>query len=99
MVGTPNDNLYSGYNRVTDIISDVIIFGTSLPGEELTELEELGVQCFPLDVTSTESVKTLKDHFAKLQGENLDVLINCAYVYFLRSHTIYSDHANYQLGE
>ncbi|KAI1203317.1 hypothetical protein F5X97DRAFT_318453 [Nemania serpens] len=56
----------------------VAVFGTSLPGEELTELEELGVQCFPVDVTSTESVKALKDHFAKHQGENLDVLINCA---------------------
>ncbi|KAI1187390.1 hypothetical protein F5B17DRAFT_323624 [Nemania serpens] len=57
---------------------NVAVFGTSLPGEELTELEELGVQCFPLDVTSGESVKTLKDHFTKHQGENLDVLINCA---------------------
>ncbi|KAI1116346.1 hypothetical protein F5Y14DRAFT_459422 [Nemania sp. NC0429] len=56
----------------------VTVFATSLPGEQLTELEGLGVECFPVDVTSTDSVKALKDHFTKHQGENLDVLINCA---------------------
>ncbi|KAI0907756.1 hypothetical protein F4824DRAFT_453767 [Ustulina deusta] len=57
---------------------DFAVFATSLPGEELKELEELGITCFPVDVTSSESVKTLKDHVAKHLGDDLDVLINCA---------------------
>ncbi len=77
MVGTLAHIQYSPYN-VVDMISDFAVFATSLPGEELKELEELGITCFPVDVTSSESVKTLKDHVAKHLGDDLDVLINCA---------------------
>lgn len=51
---------------------------TSLPGEELKELEALGATYFPVDVTSTESVTELKDAVVESLGEHLDVLINCA---------------------
>ncbi|KAK9421772.1 hypothetical protein SUNI508_05373 [Seiridium unicorne] len=51
---------------------------TSLPGEELKELEGLGANYFPVDVTSTESVKALRDGVVECVGENLDILINCA---------------------
>ncbi|KAI1379224.1 short chain dehydrogenase [Hypoxylon crocopeplum] len=51
---------------------------TSLPGEKLPELEKLGATCFPVDVTSTESVKTLRDAVVESLGDDLDVLINCA---------------------
>ncbi|KAI3316845.1 short chain dehydrogenase [Xylariaceae sp. AK1471] len=54
------------------------VCATSLPGEELKELEALGATCFPVDVTSTESVKALKDAVVESVGEKLDVLINCA---------------------
>lgn len=51
---------------------------TSLPGEELKELEGLGAIPFPVDVTSTDSVKALKDAVVDDLGDELDVLINCA---------------------
>ncbi|KAH6985270.1 short chain dehydrogenase [Ilyonectria destructans] len=50
---------------------------TSLPGEELQELEALGATCFSVDVTSSESVKALKDAVVESLGD-LDILINCA---------------------
>jgi 1-acylglycerone phosphate reductase len=59
-------------------ISGFSVCATSLPGEELTELEALGAICFPVDVTSTKSVGVLKDAVVERLGENLDVLINCA---------------------
>ncbi|KAI1821151.1 short chain dehydrogenase [Xylaria intraflava] len=54
------------------------VYATSLPGEDLKELESLGATCFPVDVTSAESVKTLKSSVLELIGDKLDVLINCA---------------------
>ncbi|KAI0809856.1 hypothetical protein GGR55DRAFT_646981 [Xylaria sp. FL0064] len=57
---------------------DFAVFATSLPGEELNELESLGIETFQVDVTSGESVKQLKDHVSQHLGDGLDVLINCA---------------------
>ncbi|KAI0538953.1 hypothetical protein GGR58DRAFT_275531 [Xylaria digitata] len=57
---------------------DFAVFATSLPGEELPKLKELNVNCFQVDVTSTESVKTLKEQVAEHLGDDLDILINCA---------------------
>ncbi|KAH8193719.1 hypothetical protein TruAng_012118 [Truncatella angustata] len=51
---------------------------TSLPGEELPELESLGATCFPVDVTSTNSVNALNYAVVENMGYNLDILINCA---------------------
>jgi NAD(P)-dependent dehydrogenase (short-subunit alcohol dehydrogenase family) len=64
--------------NLTDVVSDFSVCATSLPGEQLKELEALGAFCFPVDVTSTESVKALKDAVVERLGDNLDVLINCA---------------------
>lgn len=72
--------------RRTDIffdISEFTVCATSLPGEQLTELEALGALCFPVDVTSTKSVDVLRDAVVDRLGEKLDVLINCAYVLIL----------------
>ncbi|KAI0513078.1 hypothetical protein F5B22DRAFT_657486 [Xylaria bambusicola] len=60
------------------LLNDFTVFATSLPGEELKELEGLGINCFELDVTSSESVETLKDHVIGHLGDELDVLVNCA---------------------
>ncbi|KAI0103765.1 short chain dehydrogenase [Nemania sp. FL0031] len=57
---------------------NVAVFATSLPGERLQELEVLGAHCFPVDVTSAESVNSLKDAVAELIRDELDILINCA---------------------
>ncbi|KAI1176527.1 hypothetical protein F4777DRAFT_587934 [Nemania sp. FL0916] len=54
------------------------VFATSLPGEELMELEALGAACLQVDVTSVESVGYLKDTVTKALGRDLDILINCA---------------------
>ncbi|KAF2972453.1 hypothetical protein GQX73_g1154 [Xylaria multiplex] len=60
------------------MILDFAVFATSLPGEELPKLKELNVNCFQVDVTSTESVKALKEQVAEHIGDDLDILINCA---------------------
>ncbi|KKY39338.1 putative nadph-dependent 1-acyldihydroxyacetone phosphate reductase [Diaporthe ampelina] len=57
---------------------DFVVCVTSLPGEELKELAALGAVPFPVDVTSTDSVKALKDAVVDDLGDELDVLINCA---------------------
>ncbi|CAJ2509287.1 Uu.00g143130.m01.CDS01 [Anthostomella pinea] len=57
---------------------DFAVCATSLPGEELPELEVLGATCYPVDVTSSESVKALKDAVVDNLGDDLDILINCA---------------------
>jgi NAD(P)-dependent dehydrogenase (short-subunit alcohol dehydrogenase family) len=57
---------------------DVTVYATSLPGEKLQELELLGASCFPVDVTSAESVSSLKDAVVDLIGDELDILVNCA---------------------
>lgn len=61
-----------------DLVPDFVVCVTSLPGEELKELGELGATPFPVDVTSTDSVKALKDAVVDDLGDELDVLINCA---------------------
>lgn len=63
------------------MILGVAVFATSLPGETLHELESLGASCFPVDVTSAESVRALKGALVDRIGDELDVLINCAYVF------------------
>lgn len=62
----------------TNPVPDFVVCVTSLPGEELQELEELGATPFSVDVTSTDSVKALKDAVVDDLGDELDVLINCA---------------------
>ncbi|KAK6075608.1 NADPH-dependent 1-acyldihydroxyacetone phosphate reductase [Seiridium cupressi] len=57
---------------------DFMVCVTSLPGEELKELEALGANYFPVDVTSTESVEALRDGMVESMGDDLDILINCA---------------------
>jgi hypothetical protein len=59
-------------------LSDYVVCATSLPSEKLPQLEALGIKCFTVDVTSGESVKSLKNEVQKELGENLDVLINSA---------------------
>jgi NAD(P)-dependent dehydrogenase (short-subunit alcohol dehydrogenase family) len=51
---------------------------TSLPGENLKDLEGLGALVYPVDVTSADSVKALQKAVTEDLGEQLDVLINCA---------------------
>lgn len=63
---------------LADLMPDFVVCVTSLPGEELTELEALGAIPFPVDVTSTDSVEALKDAVVNDLGDELDVLINCA---------------------
>lgn len=63
---------------LADPIPDFVVCVTSLPGEELKELAALGAVPFPVDVTSTDSVKALKDAVVDDLGDELDVLINCA---------------------
>ncbi|KAJ8132904.1 hypothetical protein O1611_g717 [Lasiodiplodia mahajangana] len=57
---------------------NVAVYATSLPGEKLQELELLGARCFPVDVTSAESVDSLKEAMSELIRDELDILINCA---------------------
>lgn len=75
MVGTP---VSLSVACLADLVSDFVVCVTSLPGEELKELEGLGAVPFPVDVTSTDSVKALKDAVVDDLGDELDVLINCA---------------------
>lgn len=63
---------------LANLVSDFVVRVTSLPGEELKELEGLGAIPFPVDVTSTDSVKALRDAVIEDLGDELDVLINCA---------------------
>lgn len=75
MVGT---SLFLSVTCLADLMPDFVVCVTSLPGEELKELEGLGAIPFPVDVTSTDSVKTLRDAVVDHLGDELDVLINCA---------------------
>lgn len=75
MVGTPILLLVI---CLADLTPDFVVCVTSLPGEELKELEALGAVPFPVDVTSTDSVKALRDAIVEDLGDELDVLINCA---------------------
>lgn len=65
---------------LANLVPEIVVCVTSLPGENLKELEGLGALVYPVDVTSSESVKALRNAVTKDLGEQLDVLINCAYV-------------------
>lgn len=60
------------------MISGFVVCVTSLPGEDLKELEALGALSFSVDVTSSNSVNALRDAVVNDVGNELDVLINCA---------------------
>lgn len=60
------------------MIPGFMVCVTSLPGEDLKELEALGALSFSVDVTSSNSVEELRDAVVNDVGNELDVLINCA---------------------
>ncbi|KAF2173412.1 hypothetical protein M409DRAFT_48395 [Zasmidium cellare ATCC 36951] len=59
------------------------VCSTGLPSETLPELEQAGAHVFPLDVRSEESVKELEQHVSKVLDGELNILINCAGMYYV----------------
>lgn len=53
---------------------------TVLPMEPSDHLDHMGIQHFPLDVTSEKSILELKANLSVLTGSCLAVLVNNAYV-------------------
>ncbi|KAL2811228.1 hypothetical protein BJX63DRAFT_399473 [Aspergillus granulosus] len=54
------------------------VFATARSTKSLSDLEKKGIETFPLDVTSVESIRALKDDISKLTGGKLDMLFNNA---------------------
>jgi 1-acylglycerone phosphate reductase len=54
------------------------VFATARSLKSLANLSEAGIEVFALDVTSLQSIMTLKEDIAKLTDGKLDVLYNNA---------------------
>jgi NAD(P)-dependent dehydrogenase (short-subunit alcohol dehydrogenase family) len=54
------------------------VFATARSTKSLSSLEEKGIETFPLDVTSEDSIQALKDEIATRTGGKLDLLFNNA---------------------
>ncbi|KAL3488161.1 hypothetical protein BJX62DRAFT_253460 [Aspergillus germanicus] len=54
------------------------VFATARSTKSLSRLEENGIETFPLDVTSAESIQALKKEVLERTGGKLDVLFNNA---------------------
>ncbi|OAL43079.1 NAD(P)-binding protein [Pyrenochaeta sp. DS3sAY3a] len=54
------------------------VFATARSTKQLVDLESKGIEVFPLDVTSTESIAALKAEISKRTGGKLDMLFNNA---------------------
>ena len=54
------------------------VFATARSINSLSQLEAKGIEIFPLDVTSAESIAALKAEIMKRTGGKLDMLFNNA---------------------
>ena len=46
----------------------------------MAPLEQLGIECLELDVTKSESIRSIRDKVSEITGGSLDILVNNAYV-------------------
>jgi 1-acylglycerone phosphate reductase len=44
----------------------------------MSTLEEAGIECFEMDVTDADAVKSVKEQVAERTGGTLDILVNNA---------------------
>jgi 1-acylglycerone phosphate reductase len=54
------------------------VFATARSTKSLSQLEAEGIEVLPLEVTSAESIATLKAEVSKRSGGKLDMLFNNA---------------------
>jgi 1-acylglycerone phosphate reductase len=54
------------------------VFATARSTKSLSQLEAKGIEVLPLEVTSAESIATLKTEISKRSGGKLDMLFNNA---------------------
>lgn len=54
------------------------VYATARSTKQLVDLESKGIEVFPLDVTSAESIAALKAEILKRTGGKLDMLFNNA---------------------
>lgn len=54
------------------------VFATARSTKSLSQLEAKGIEVLPLEVTSAESIATLKAEVSKRSGGKLDMLFNNA---------------------
>jgi 1-acylglycerone phosphate reductase len=54
------------------------VFATARKVESMTGLQEMGIECLAMDVTDTESLKSVKEQIEEKTGGTLDILVNNA---------------------
>ena len=54
------------------------VFATARNVDSMTGLQDVGIECLAMDVTETESLKTVKEQIEDKTGGTLDILVNNA---------------------
>ena len=54
------------------------VFATARTLDSMTSLQEVGIECFAMDVTDTISLKAVKEQIQKETDGTLDILVNNA---------------------
>jgi 1-acylglycerone phosphate reductase len=54
------------------------VFATARTSGAMTTLQQAGIECFEMDVTDVDTMKTVKDQVAEKTGGKLDILVNNA---------------------
>jgi 1-acylglycerone phosphate reductase len=57
---------------------DYRVFATARTLRSMTTLEQAEIECFEMDVTDPDAVKSVKDQVAQKTGGKLDILVNNA---------------------
>lgn len=57
---------------------DYRVFATARTLSSMTTLQQAGIDCFEMDVTELDTVKSVKDQVAEKTGGTLDILVNNA---------------------
>jgi 1-acylglycerone phosphate reductase len=54
------------------------VFATARTLRSMTTLEQEGIECFEMDVTDLDTVKSVKDQVTQKTGGTLDIIVNNA---------------------